>query len=93
MRASLFLGLRLLPLVGEELSDHLIDELHGDEPDLILEFFYALEVPSVFMFLGVDKPGAENAANNHSDKFMIEDEAMKAGVKAHIVAAMQTKLN
>ena len=45
------------------------------------------------MFLGVDKPGAENAANNHSDKFMIEDEAMKAGVKAHIVAAMQTKLN
>lgn len=55
--------------------------------------FYALEVPSVFMFLGVDKPDTDNAANNHSDKFMIEDEAMKAGVKAHIVAAMQTKLN
>ena len=52
-----------------------------------------LGINQLVMFLGVDKPGTENAANNHSDKFMIEDEAMKAGVKAHIIAAMQTKLN
>lgn len=55
--------------------------------------FYALKVPSVFMFLGVDKPGTENAANNHSDRFTIDDAALKAGVKAHVVAAMETALN
>lgn len=30
------------------------------------------------MFLGVDAPGAENSANNHSDKFVIYDEALDA---------------
>ena len=40
------------------------------------------------MFLGVDAPGAEQAANNHSDKFVIADEALKSGVAAHIGAAL-----
>ncbi len=50
--------------------------------------FYAQKAPSVFMFLGVDKPGVENAPNNHSDKFTIDDAALPAGVRAHIAAAM-----
>ncbi len=50
--------------------------------------FYAEKVPGVFMFLGVDAPGAEQAANNHSDKFVIADEALKSGVAAHIGAAL-----
>lgn len=50
--------------------------------------FYAQTAPSVFMFLGVDKPGAKNAPNNHSDRFTIEDSALPAGVRAHIAAAM-----
>lgn len=52
--------------------------------------FFAQQVPSVFMFLGVDAPGAENSANNHSDKFVIYDEALKAGVAAHLAAALET---
>lgn len=54
--------------------------------------FFAQQVPSVFMFLGVDAPGAENSANNHSDKFVIYDEALKAGVAAHLAAALETPL-
>ncbi len=50
--------------------------------------FFAQQVPSVFMFLGVDAPGAVNTANNHSDKFVISDEALKAGVSAHLCAAL-----
>lgn len=50
--------------------------------------FFAAKVPSVFMFLGVDKPGEKNAANNHSDRFIIDDAALPSGVKAHIAAAM-----
>ena len=50
--------------------------------------FFAEKVPSVFMFLGVDKPGVENAPNNHSDRFTIDDAALPAGVRAHIAAAM-----
>ncbi len=50
--------------------------------------FFAEKVPSVFMFLGVDKPGVKNAPNNHSDQFTIDDAALPAGVRAHIAAAM-----
>lgn len=50
--------------------------------------FFAREAPSVFMFLGVDAPGAVNAPNNHSDQFRIDDSALAAGVRAHIAAAM-----
>ena len=51
--------------------------------------FYGQKVPSVFMFLGVGEPGkTDKAANNHSDKFVIDDSALSAGVRAHIAAAM-----
>lgn len=50
--------------------------------------FYAERVPSVFFFLGVDAPGAKNAANNHSDKFVIDDAALAAGVRTHLAAVL-----
>ncbi|MBU3826724.1 MAG: amidohydrolase [Candidatus Anaerobiospirillum merdipullorum] len=50
--------------------------------------FFAQKVPGVFMFLGVDKPGSSNAANNHSDKFVIDDTALKAGITAHVAVAL-----
>lgn len=50
--------------------------------------FFAQKAPSVFMFLGVDKPGLENAPNNHSDRFTIDDSALPAGVRAHIAAVL-----
>ncbi len=55
--------------------------------------FFAQTAPSVFMFLGVDKPGTENAPNNHSDRFTIDDAALPAGVRAHIAAAMSEFTN
>ena len=51
--------------------------------------FYAERVPSVFFFLGVDAPGAKNAANNHSDKFVIDDAALAAGVRTHLAAVLE----
>lgn len=50
--------------------------------------FYTQKVPSVFMFLGSDAQGVENAPNNHSDRFNPDESAMPAGVRAHIAAAM-----
>ena len=50
--------------------------------------FYTQKVPSVFMFLGSDAEGIKNAPNNHSDKFSPDESAMRAGVRAHIAAAM-----
>ena len=55
--------------------------------------FFAQTAPSVFMFLGIDKPGTENAPNNHSDRFTIDDAALPAGVRAHIAAAMSDFTN
>ena len=52
--------------------------------------FYTQKVPSVFMFLGIDKEGVKDAANNHSDKFLIDDSALSSGVMAHIIAATYT---
>ena len=48
---------------------------------------YGLEVPSVFFLLGVGTEGAKPTFP-HSDKFMINDKALKTGVKAHIGAAL-----
>lgn len=74
----------------ELLKDYGIDATLSDwNPGASEDFsFYAQKAPSVFMFLGVDKPGVENAPNNHSDKFTIDDSALPAGVRAHIAAAM-----
>lgn len=52
--------------------------------------FYAQKVPSVFFFLGADKKGVENAPNNHSDRFTIDESALPEGVKTHIAAALGT---
>lgn len=52
--------------------------------------FYAQKVPSIFMFLGVDDPNAAQSCNNHSDKFVIYDEALKSGVAAYLVAVLGT---
>lgn len=52
--------------------------------------FYAQKVPSIFMFLGVDDPNAEVSYNNHSDKFVIFDEALKSGVAAYLGAVLGT---
>lgn len=46
--------------------------------------FYAQKVPSVFMFLGIDHPDQKDIANNHSDKFIIDDSALSTGVKMHL---------
>ena len=74
----------------KSLRDFGIDaELSTWNPGASEDFsFYAQTAPSVFMFLGVDRPGVENAPNNHSDKFTIDDAALPAGVRAHIAAAM-----
>ena len=50
--------------------------------------FYAEKVPSVFVFLGVDAPGAKDAPNNHSDRFVINDDALPAGVRVHLAAVL-----
>ncbi len=49
--------------------------------------YYAQKVPSSFMILSVATPGAKPTFP-HSDRFMIYDEALKTGVKAHIGAAL-----
>ncbi len=54
--------------------------------------FFAEKVPSVFMFLGVTPEGVKEPANNHSDRFLIDDAALKEGVKAHVTAAFMTPL-
>ncbi len=46
--------------------------------------FYAQKVPSVFMFLGIDNPNQKDIANNHSDKFIIDDSALSTGIKMHL---------
>ncbi len=53
--------------------------------------FYAQKVPGVFMFLGVDDPNAQVSYNNHSDKFVICDEALKSGVEAYLAAVLGIK--
>lgn len=50
--------------------------------------FYAERIPSVFVFLGVDAPGIKNAPNNHSDRFVIDDAALPAGVRIHLAAVL-----
>ena len=54
--------------------------------------FFAEKVPSVFMFLGVTPGGVKEPANNHSDRFLIDDAALKEGVKAHVTTAFMTPL-
>lgn len=49
--------------------------------------FYAAKVPSMFMFLGADYPGAKDVQNNHSDKFVVDETTMRTGIMAHLVAA------
>jgi amidohydrolase len=45
---------------------------------------YQNEIPGVFFFLGVNPDGVDtiNAAPNHSPYFLVNDEALKVGVKA-----------
>ncbi len=51
--------------------------------------FYVEEVPGVFFFLGVNKPGVspEQAAPNHSPLFYVNEDALIVGVKALSYAA------
>ncbi|HBB6657804.1 TPA: amidohydrolase [Salmonella enterica] len=51
--------------------------------------FYAAKVPSMFMFLGADYPGAKDVQNNHSDKFVVDETTMRTGIMAHLVAATE----
>lgn len=51
--------------------------------------FYAEKVPSMFMFLGADYPGAKDVQNNHSDKFVVDENTMRTGIMAHLTVATQ----
>lgn len=79
-------------LVGNLQNAGLDASINNWNPGASEDFsFYAREVPSVFMFLGVDAPDTKQIANNHSDKFNPDEAAMKSGVLAHIIAATATK--
>lgn len=52
--------------------------------------FYAQKVPSVFMSLGADYPGAKDAANNHSDKFIVDESTMRTGIMTFLIIATRT---
>lgn len=47
---------------------------------------YAQKVPSLFMFLSVGWEG-KDPMSLHSDRFILNEEALKTGVKAHVAAA------
>lgn len=49
--------------------------------------FYAEKVPSMFMFPGADYPGAKEVQNNHSDKFIVDENTMRTGILAHLTVA------
>lgn len=44
--------------------------------------FFADKIPSFYFFLGVNAPGVERAAPNHSPDFFVNDDALAIGVKA-----------
>lgn len=49
--------------------------------------FYAQKVPSMFIFLGADYAGAKDIQNNHSDKFVVDENTMRTGIMTHLVIA------
>jgi len=46
--------------------------------------YFQREIPGLFVFLGVNKPGVEagEAASNHSPQFYINEDTLKVGVRA-----------
>jgi amidohydrolase len=48
--------------------------------------FYAEKVPSLYVFLGVSPPesDASKVAMNHNPKFLVDDDALITGVRAHV---------
>lgn len=49
--------------------------------------FYAQKVPSMFMSLGADYIGAKDVQNNHSDKFVVDENTMRAGIMTLLFVA------
>jgi amidohydrolase len=47
---------------------------------------YTKEIPGLFVFPGINRAGvsAEEAAPNHSPRFYVNEDALPAGVKAHV---------
>lgn len=50
--------------------------------------FFSERIPSFYFFLGVNAPGARNAAPNHSPEFYINEDALAIGVKAMMAVTL-----
>jgi amidohydrolase len=50
--------------------------------------FFAREVPGFYFTYGVNAPGVENAASNHSPRFYVHEPTMTVGLRALLAVAL-----
>lgn len=52
--------------------------------------YYQQKVPGLYVFLGINKPGVptDQAADNHSPRFFVNEDALPAGVRALVMLAI-----
>lgn len=77
-----------------ELTARMVPSLERAAPGKVIEAplimaaedfsYFQREIPGLFVFLGVNKPGVEagEAASNHSPEFYINEDTLKVGVRA-----------
>ena len=77
------LTLRAVPTLTRVAGEGHIREIGLQTPSEDFSYF-AREVPSLFFFVGVAKPGvpANEVADNHSPLFYVDESALPVGVRA-----------
>jgi amidohydrolase len=80
---------RILPVLRRVAGEGEIQEV---APVLAAEDFayYQQQIPGVFIFLGIapDDPGPDGVYPNHSDRFRVNEAALKRGVEIHVRLAL-----